>query len=142
MHESHFDPPVGKPFHHAQIGSVDVDRIVMGAREKAVFNQQFALAARDLDTVGPGGGGAATCRIGSDGHRIKGEVFGELIDQPHAMHELKSHMLPGDVSAAPGENAGTIPLGITYLINSLRFHVMLSTGTNHEWFNFFQRHSF
>ena len=33
MHEPHLDPPVGKSFHYAQMSSVDVDGIVMGAGE-------------------------------------------------------------------------------------------------------------
>ena len=94
---------------------MNIDRIILRARERTLLRNELAAAARHLDGIRPTGTGAARARPRCHVNFLERQVFTKLVHQSHAVHVIIRAVFPGDILAVTRKRPGTITGRVTLL---------------------------
>ena len=82
-------------FHHLQMGSVDINRVVVRADKAAVFNPNRSTAARKVHNIRRDRRRSARTR--QTVKAIRKNILAVLHHQPHFVHIVNGHILKTDI---------------------------------------------
>lgn len=83
-----------------EVGAMDVDGIVLGPGEDAVFDGDLASTAGEMEDIRPSGAGAESLFWWHDSHSLVSDPIGELADDAHPGESVELTIRDRDVLTA------------------------------------------